>query len=376
MDAQKGLARAMELYEHRGKRARELRARGKTVLGYLCLFAPPEIMAAAGILPYRLRGDLKEPITSAHYYVEPFGCPYVRNLFDQDLKGKYDFLDGLIMSHSCDMVQRIYGIWTLNKKPAFQYFVNVPHTITPWSKEFFKRELIFFGEKMENFSGNRISDGRLKKTIAEYNTCRALLRKLYSLRKEKPPLLTGTEALQMLVAGMGLPVEEFNSLLHEVIEEVSLRSPRPAKKTARLMIYGSVCDDPSLIQLIEASDAYVVTDDTCIGTRSFRRDIPQTSDPWDGLAAAYFDSFLCPRTDRGADRKRFHYIVDLAQEYKADGVILYIYSFCDPHKLDAPDVGHHLKREGLPTLIIDDDYTLTSSAAIQTRIQAFIELLS
>ena len=54
---------------------------------------------------------------------------------------------------------------------------------------------------------------------------------------------------------------------------------------------------------------------------------------------------------------------------------MYIYSFCDPHKFDAPDVRECLKKEGLPSLIIDDDYTLTSLAAIRTRIQAFVELL-
>jgi benzoyl-CoA reductase/2-hydroxyglutaryl-CoA dehydratase subunit BcrC/BadD/HgdB len=55
---------------------------------------------------------------------------------------------------------------------------------------------------------------------------------------------------------------------------------------------------------------------------------------------------------------------------------MYIYSYCDPHKFDAPDVREFLKKEGLPSLIIDDDYTLTNLAAIRTRIQAFVELLS
>jgi len=376
MDTLKGLARAKELYLDRRKRVKELKAQGKKVLGYLCLFAPPEIMAAAGILPYRLRGDIKEPITKAHNFVEPFGCPYIRNLFDQDLKGKFDFLDGLIMSHSCDMVQRLYGIWTLNTRPSFKYFVNVPHTLAPWSKEFFKRELIFFREKIENFSGKKISNDQLRKTIKEYNTSRALLRKLYSLRKENPPLLSGTETLQVLVAGMGIPAEEFNNLLQEVIEEVRSRGQGPLKKTARLMLYGSVCDDLSLIQLIEEGDACVVIDDTCIGTRSFRHDLPETPDPMDGLVTAYFDSFLCPRTDRGPGSARFHYIADLAKEYKADGLIMYIYSYCDPHKFDAPDVSMSLRKEGLPSLILDDDYSLTNLASIRTRIQAFIELLS
>jgi len=375
MNAKKGLAKAVELYANKGERARELRAQGRKVLGYVCLFAPPEIMAAAGVLPYRLRGDLQEPITKAHDLVEPFGCPYMRNLLDQDLKEKYDFLDGLVMSHSCDTVQRFYGIWTLNKKPSFHCFVNVPHTLTPWSREFFKRELIFFREKIENFSGNEISNDQLKKTIQEYNKCRVLLRKLYSLRKEDPPLLSGNEGLQVLVAGMGLPVNEFHSLLHEVTKEVLGRSQRPARKAVRLMIYGSICDDLGLVQLLEEGDAYVVIDDTCIGTRSFMHDVPETSDPLDGLVTAYFDSFPCPRTDRGANRARFEYIANFAKEYQANGVIMYIYSYCDPHKLDAPDISEMLKKEGLRALIIDDDYSLSNQAAIRMRIQAFLELL-
>ena len=375
MDAPRGLARARELYLERRKRAEEFKVQGKKVLGYLCLFAPPEIMASAGVLPYRLRGDLKEPVTRAYEFVEPFGCAYVRNLFDQDLKGKFDFLDGLIMSHSCDMVQRIYGIWTLNRKLPFHYFVNVPHTLKPWSKEFFKRELVLFREKIEDFSGTKISDDQLRNTIAEYNRCRGLLRRLYGLRKEDPPRVSGTETLRVMVAGMGIPVEEFNGLLEEVIAEVSSRSERPPQKAARLMVYGSVCDDSSLVQLVEENNAYVVIDDTCIGTRSFMQDVPQTADPLDGLVEAYFSSFLCPRTDRGAEGGRLRYIADLAKEYRADGVIMYIYSYCDPHKFDAPDVHDILKKEGLPSLIIDDDYTLTNLASIRTRVQAFVELL-
>ncbi|HEX77708.1 MAG TPA: 2-hydroxyacyl-CoA dehydratase [Dehalococcoidia bacterium] len=373
--AGKGLARAKELYEERGQRAKELRVEGRKVLGYVCLFAPPEIMHAAGVLPYRLRGDPREPITSAHTYVEPLGCPYVRNLFDQDLKGRNAFLDGIVMSHSCDMVQRVYGIWTYNNKPPFQYFVNVPHTLVPWSREFYKRELGFFREKMEQFAGNQVAEIKLKESIRLYNRSRALIRELYELRKLDPPLISGTEVLEVLVAGMGIPVEEFIDLLGEVIEEVKARDGGPERRAARLLVYGSVCDDTTFVRLVEGSGANVVTDDTCIGTRSFRHDVPETADPLDGLVDTYFDDFMCPRTDRGTDIDRFQYILDLAREYNANGVIMYIYAFCDPHKFDAPDVRRYLEQAGLPVLIIDDDYTMTNLAAIRTRVQAFAEML-
>lgn len=371
----KGLSRAKRLYENRGERARELKAQGRKVVGYICLFAPLEIMTAAGVLPYRLRGDLREPITDADNYIESFGCPYVRNLFDQDLKGKNDFLDGIIMSHSCDVVQRIYGIWTYNKKPPFAYFVNVPHTLTPWSRELFKREIGFFKERMEQFSGTKISDDSLYQAIKLHNKNRTLVRRLYELRKQEPPLLSGTEMLQVLVAGMGLPVEEFNGLLEEVAQEVTTRKEHPESKPARLLIYGSVCDDITFVKLVEEVGANVVIDDTCIGTRSYWNNVPEDKEPLDGLVTTYFNDFKCPRIYRGTDINRFQYIVDLARDYRANGVLMYIYAFCDPHKFDVPDVQRYLSAAGLPVLLIDDDYTMSNLAAIRTRVQAFIEMI-
>jgi len=143
-----GLARARALYEGRDRRGRELKAQGRTIVGYLCNFAPPEILEAAGLVPYRIRGDLREPVTRADQYVEPYGCPFVRNTFDLAVKDRYDFLDGLVMAHACDSVQRMYGIWTHYKPPGFSHMLNVPHTLGPAPERFFRRELDFFRERV------------------------------------------------------------------------------------------------------------------------------------------------------------------------------------------------------------------------------------
>lgn len=372
----KGLSRAKRVYENRGERVKELKSQGKKVVGYICMFAPPEIMTAAGVVPYRLRGNPRESITKANAYIETYGCPYVRNLFDQDLKGYNDFLDGIVMSHSCDMVQRVYGIWTYYNKPAFSYFVNVPHTPTPWSQEFFTRELGFFKKKMEDFSGKEITDDSLRQAIKLHNKNRALVRTLYKMREQDPPLLSGTETLEVLVAGMVLPVAEFNGLLEEVIEEVTTRKEHPKPKPARFLIYGCVCDDITFVKLVEETGANVVIDDTCIGTRTYWDDVSEDKAPLESLAVTYFIDFPCPRTYFGTTINRFKYIGDLAHTYKVNGIIMYIYSFCDPHKFDVPDALGYLSSIGLPVLVIDDDYTMANLAAIRTRVQAFIEMIT
>ncbi len=372
----KGLARARALYEGRDQRARELRAEGRKIVGYLCYFAPPEILEAAGIVPYRIRGDIRQPVTDADAYVEPYGCPFVRNTFDQAVKGRYDFLDGIVMSHACDSVQRMYGIWMHYKPPGFRHMLNAPHTVTRATERFFRRELELFRERVEEFAGRRIEDRALDQTIDLYNRVRALIWDLYRLRQSSPPLLSGTEMLEVLIAGSGIPAAEFEELLREVKAEATARAPERRGRRARLLFYGCINDDVTLVRLVEECAADVVMDDTCIGARGHLGTVVDGGDPLAGFVRYYFTGFQCPRTYRGPGRERFDYLVHSARQFAADGVILYMLSFCDPHKLDLVDVRRHLEDAGLPSLVLEDDYTLANLESMRTRIQAFVEMVT
>ncbi len=372
----KGLARARALYAGRDERARQLKAAGKKVVGYLCYFAPPEILEAAGLVPYRIRGDIRQPVTDADTYVEPYGCPFVRNTFDQAVKGRYDFLDGVVMAHSCDSVQRMYGIWTHYRPAAFSHIVNVPHTVTPATERFFHRELEFFRERIAEFAGHPIDDQALETAIRLYNRNRELIWELYRLRQADPPLLSGAEMLELLIAGSGLPAAEFEELLREVRTEVTTRRDGPGAGRTRLLFYGCINDDVSLIRLVEECAAHVVMDDTCIGARSHLGAVVDGADPLAGFVRYYFTGFQCPRTYRGTEGSRFDYLVHAARQFRARGVILYILSFCDPHKLDLVDLRRYLDDAGLPSLVLEDDYTLANLESMRTRIQAFVEMVA
>jgi bcr-type benzoyl-CoA reductase subunit C len=371
-----GLARARALYEGRDTRARELSAQGRKVVGYLCYFAPPEILEAAGVVPFRIRGDVREPVARADAYVEPYGCPFVRNSFELAVAGRYDFLDGVVMSHACDSVQRMYGIWTHYKPPAWSHMVNVPHTATEASERFFRRELEFFRERVAAFASQPVDDRALAGAIATYNRTRLLTEELYALRKADPPLISGSELLEVLIAGTGLPAAEFEALLGEVRDEVTARPPTTAPGGARLLFYGCINDDVTLIRLIEECGARVVMDDTCIGARGLLGQVPEDGDPLEGFVRYYFRGFQCPRTYRGADLSRFDYLTEAARQYGAHGLVLYILSFCDPHKFDLVDLRRYLDQAGLPSLVLEDDYTLANLESMRTRIQAFTEMLA
>ena len=348
----------------------------RMIVGHACPFSPPELITAAGMTPYRIRGNTSEPITHADAYFEPYGCPYVRNLFDQALKGRFDFLDGLVMTHSCDAMQRIYGIWTFYQPPKSSYMVNVPNTTAPYSIEFFRRELQFFQEWLEKLAGRQITREELIRSIELHNANRALVRDLYNLMKEEPPRLSGSELFQLLISGVQMPAEEFNVVLSKAKEELPRRAVESTKRSPRLLVYGNIIDDASIVKLMEDCGANVVVDDTCLGTKANWTDVRLNTDPLDSLANYYLVDFECPRTYHGAGVERFGYLASLASEFRVDGVILTTLSYCDLYGMDIPDVKSYLQGKGYPCLVFGSDYLLSSVEGQISGIEAFVEVLT
>ena len=372
----RALAKAKEVCESRSAIAQELKGQGKKVMGYLCCYSPVEIMTAAGVVPYRMTGSVNEPITQADTYVDACTCPFVRSCFDIAFKGWYDFLDGVVVPHACDHIERTYPVWRFYLKLSYSHFINIPHVVHPASYTFFKAELDTFKKSLEELTGTEISNQGLVEAIRLHNENRSLLRRLCQLRKQDPPSLSGTEMMQVLIAAMSIPVAKCNNLLKDIIDEVEQRPEDPHKRGLRVLIYGGPIDDSAFVQLIEESGASVVMDDSCIGTRHYWQDVKVTDDPLDGLSSRYLDETHCPRTFRETKAKEtLSYLLDYAREFGVNGIITYSVRYCDSHAYDLPDLGDIFKGAGLPVLHLLDDYNMTSMARLRTRIEAFLEMI-
>lgn len=373
--AQSALDSVKELYERRDARARELAGQGKTVIGYFCCYTPVEIFTALDVVPYRIQGAVGRPLEQVNQHFETIACPYVRSCFDLALTGKYDFLSGIVIPHTCDATHRLYDIWKYHMKPRYGHVLTVPH-MTHWASfEFFEKELQLLQRSLERFTGRSATEDDLVKAVRLHNRSRALRRKLYELRKPDPPLVTGTEVIQLLVADMTLPVEEFNGLLEGVIQQVSER-PRARAKVPRLLLVGSEMDDVSLVRLTEECGAAVVMDDLCTGSRSFWKDVETSRGVLAGLAERYLGGISCPCTYReGKAAQRFAYLQDYARDWNVQGALLYAIRFCDTYQLDAPEIQNYLMGLGLPVLHIEHDYVTAPIAQWKTRVEAFLETI-
>ncbi|MBA7655220.1 Benzoyl-CoA reductase subunit C [subsurface metagenome] len=383
-----GLSKAKQIYQDRTRRAKELKTEGKKVIGYLDIYPVLEMLTALDLVPYRILGDMREPITKADTCLPTVVCPFVRSVMDLGLKGKYDFLDGVVMAHGCEVAEKTAHIWRIYLDPPYAHFIDTPHTTHAAAQKQHKALLRDFKKTLESFTGEELATERLRKAIEVHNEQRTLVRELYGLRKPDPPLISGVETLQVMVALSSLPVWEGNELLRQVISEVKQRQDSPAKKPARLLVWGSIIDNIAIIDMMESIGANVVMDDNVLGSRAYFPSVELTEDPLDGLAYRYLVELKSPRTFRETvlsetKRKdymtdlenRFGYLKDYAREWKVNGIILQALRYCDIHGYEVPGLKDYLGSIGLPSIYLEHDYSEAALAQLRTRVQAFLEVI-
>lgn len=384
--AAKGLAKAEELYLDRTRRVKELRAKGKKAIGYPCVYVPLELLAALDIVPYRIYGEMREPVTEADRVLPASFCPIMRSCLDCSLKGRHDFLDGIITIHASDPQEKTARIWQSYTKLPYFHFIDMPGTTRTEALEYFASQLDALVTTLESFSGRKLSREALSKAIGAYNRQRSLVQSLFELTKPSPPLITGTEIVRVIKAVMSLPVDEGNQLLEEVIEEARTRKEKPEAKRARLLLWGSTTDDAAVMSVLEA-DANVVFMEDCAGYRPYRGEVRVVTDEVMALAIHYLNEITCARTfiqniaaptkkDYQQDlQARYGYLKGIVSDWKIDGAVLLLVRYCDPFAFEVPAVKDYFASLGVPATYIEYDYTEGSLAPMRTRVEAFLETI-
>jgi len=380
--ATRGLATVEKYYTQYGSRAQELKAAGRKVIGYLTAMGPVEILTAAGVVPFRLKGNVSESITKGDAFMETIVCPFVRNVFDAAIKGKYEFLDGMVLPHQCDSIDRTSDVWSYNLQLPYFHFLNVPHMTGDPSFEFMQEILRIFISTLEDFTGTKITGEALNQAIIAHNKNRQLIRELYGLRRSNPPLISGTEMMKVLVASMGLPVDESTVLIESVIQEVKERGQTGNGKSTRVMLIGDQIDDVALAEIIEDAGAWLVMDDISIGAKMHWADADVSAEPVYALAQRILRKLKLPTlaesgvTYEDGLKSRFGHLRRHIEEFAVDGAILFVYKYCDPYGFEVPAVKNYIESTGIPVLYIEDEYSTASLGRTKTRVEAFLEMIA
>jgi benzoyl-CoA reductase subunit C len=364
-------------FENRHEYCKDWKKRtGGKVAGYLCSYAPEEILYAAGILPTRLldaheRSDLVE-----QHILSNISCSFCRDTLGQGLGGYYDYIDGIVQGQTCLHTGQIFWIWEKHRPVEFSYFLAVPHSTQSVGRyEYYMEEFVAFKKAVEEWIGKEITNEALDHAIDVYNTSRRLTRKLHEFRKLDDPKITGAEVMDIILSFQTIDKEEHNKALAQLIEELPDRKME-RETGARLMLAGSVNTDRNFMRLVEERltlPSTFVIEETCTSLRYNFNDVTPQDDRLMALSIRYNHRPPCPNKD-WPRRRRFPFLLHLYKEYKADAIILFNNKFCHPHMTDNVPFYQELKSKGIPTLVLEFDIAVPEGQ-FKIRVEALLETL-
>jgi benzoyl-CoA reductase subunit C len=351
---------------------------GGKVIAYFPVYAPVELIHAAGMLPVGLSGaGDRLDIQHADARFGSFICSIVKTTLEMGLAGHLVPFDGFLFSTICDSARNLCFVMKRNFPQMYVDFLHLPHNpSSPVAVQFLGEEYRRILTELERLGGGKVDDDCLLHSIALYNRNRALIRELYQLRTRAPHLVPTSELYQLIRLGNFLPVEEHSAHLETALNDFSSRSTK-LRDSIRVVIEGSFCEQPplTLIRLVEDAGCYIVDDDFVIGQSWFESEVPTEGDPLLALADSYLNRSVYSSVRHDFRKPRWDGLVDKVHRNQADAVLFLIAKFCEPAYFDYVPYKQELERAGIPHLQLEFEEKSFTFDRLRTEIETFVESL-
>lgn len=363
--------RIQEINEHRDK--------GGKVVGTFCLFVPDEIILAADAIGVGLCAGSQFWVEDGEKVLPRNLCPLIKAFMGAKIGGTCPYFqscDLVIGETTCDGKKKA---WEILEEYVPVHVMDLPQMKREKDYAYWMDEIKILIGKIEELTGNKITIDSLKKAIRTVNAKRRALKRLYNLRKNVPSPISGLDCLLISqIAFYDDPArftEKLNELCDELDEKVKNATGNGKK---RILLTGTPMALPNwkLHSIIESLNAQVVVEETCTGTRYFENEVSEEGDTIEALVNNLTNRYLdincaCFTPNNG----RIDDIIKYVDEYHVDGVIDINLSFCNSYAVEHKTVKESLKSKNIPVMHIETDYSTEDSGQINTRVEAFLEML-
>ncbi len=353
--------------------ARYKKESGKKIAGYFCDYVPEEVLWAAGYVPVRITGGTGN-IVKADRHLQSNVCSFARRCLDQALEGTFDYLDALVIPHTCDLINKMYDLWAYRVQgPEFLHYLWTPHKVFDRNAPaVMDGEIKRLMKSLSEHSGETVTNEALEEAIRVYDKSRTLLRQVYELRKP-PARATGVEAFSIALSSLLTPKDLHAQWTEAWLAEREGAEPLPERP--RVLVASSVLDDLGFTEEVEKAGLWLAADDVCSGSRYFYDLVGEPDpDPMKALSRRYLNKLPCPRSVDSLGTRSGH-IFGQARDYDVKGVIFYILRCCDAHLFQFPILKERAEKNGYSVLHIQGDQTVGINESIRNRLQAFAEIL-
>ncbi len=355
----------------------------KKIIGYFDTYFPEEFAYAMGLHPVRVMSDEEEPIRS-NEFLQGFCCPYAKNLLEQALKHKLDFLSAVVFTRYCDSLRGVYEVWKSERLTPVVEFIRYSQVVREEAVDYLAREFKEVFDRLCDSLGCKYSYESLKEAVELVNKKRKALQYLYTKRKSGDPKSFSEKFYNLVFSATWLDPETFLDKAYNFseetnniddIQEVKHKKAQSAFNDAKVVLSATELDNIKFFSLLDDIGFFVVTDDIASGTRYAKDFVNEDAKSIDefikNIALRYIMKPPCSVKDP-SDRR----IDELVREVKmsqAKGVIFYRTKFCDSEGVEYAFIKKRLEAEGIPHIYLESDHRLSNYQQLRTRLEAFYE---
>lgn len=347
-------------------------AGGKTV-GHFQVYFPEEIVHAAGMLPFKVRGAPLEP-NKADSHFGSYLCSILKTSLELALSDIVE-MDMFVSHPICDAARNLAAIWGRNVDYPCQILYLPQNPNSSGSIEYLRHEYDRMRRMVEQVSGREITDDDLRNSIEVFNENRRLLRELYDIKRETPWLIAAEDAYALLsLAGM-IPREEHNELLATLLPKIRERTTKQEDRI-RIVFEGGFCEQPpfDLVRMLGRT-SYVVDDDFHIGMRWITQDVPTEGDPLGNLAEAYTEYSSYSPVQHDTRKPKEDMLMARLAGAQADAAILAAAKMCEPGLEEQVTYTHALDAAGIAYFVSEFEENMSSFEQLEMQVETFIENL-
>ena len=356
---------------------------GKKIVGTYCVFVPEEIVLAANATMVGLCAGADFAMDAVEQVLPRNTCALIKSTFGFKLGKVCPYLEAsdlIVGENTCDGKKKAYEIFG-DLVPNF-HVMDIPQMKSTAGRELLKTEYFKLKETMQALTGVTIDADKLKAGIATVNAKRRAMHRLATLRQVDPAPISGLDALLAnqvyFYDNPARFTDSVNKICDELEQRVADKAGAVAAGAPRILISGCPMAVPNwkLPMIVEQAGAVIVGEESCVGERGTRHLVDDSGDTVDALMEAVVDRYFkvdCAIFTPNPDR--LDHIEAMAKDYHADGVIHYGLQFCQPYLMESLPVEKALKEKSIPALRVETDYSAEDVPQLQTRVEAFLELL-
>lgn len=371
--------------EIHGLRIRELldaKKEGRKVVGTFCLYVPEELVLAADAVCIGLCAGADIGTEEAERILPRNTCALIKSFFGFKLAKLCPYVESadlVIGETTCDGKTKAYELFS---NLAETFVIEVPHRKGAAARALWRSELGRLKERIEELTGNEITPEKLAGATKVVNAKRKALLRLNELRRATPAPISGRDALLVnQVSFYDDPVrftQKVNELCDELEERVRKGEGIAPADAPRLLVSGCPMAAPNwkVPFIIEKNGAVIVGEESCVGERGTRNLVEEGGGTVDELLDRIADRYL--KIDCAVftpNRERTDNVMEMAGRYGAAGVVHYTLQFCTPYAMETARIDRALREREIPTLRLETDYSMEDFAQIETRVQAFLEIV-